>query len=252
MLTKGVSISLFSFAKQHRNLKIFSDCFKLTNSEVFSYQKDCKEDSLKFYYDFYSLLSAHYVQDYKVDFIVSQGWSVSATYANMYRQQKILNCKLNNLSDQKYIALSFQMLQHLQNTSSSHFLFQTISSYSTGRSRRMAVTTLIKPLSNSLLNIFSGIDYSVLTALNFKVGLSMLRMDESQAIRNDVTKKTANFYMTVKSLFKDKIPSEATSIVQGTLALLKSYHSHVEAAIGTTLMDRIISERNLLQCCGPG
>ena len=241
MITKGVSFSLFCFAKQYRNLKVFSDCSKLTNSEVIFYQKDSKEDSLKFYYDFYSLLSASYLQECKVDFIVSRGWSVSATYANMYRQQKTLNCKLNNLSDQKYIALSFQMLQQPQTSTSSEFLLQTISSYCSGRSRRMAVTTLIKPLSSSVLNIFSGIDYPMMTALNFKVGLSMLRMDESLAIRNDIIKKTAYFYMTAKSLFKDKMPQEVLSFVQAILALLKSHHSHVEAAIGTPLMDRIIS-----------
>ena len=62
MLNKGVSVSFFCFAKQYRNLKVFSDAFKLTNSEMFYYQKDSKEEALKFYYDLYNLLSCNYLQ----------------------------------------------------------------------------------------------------------------------------------------------------------------------------------------------
>lgn len=69
------------------------------------------------------------------------------------------------------------------------------------------ITTLIKPSSSSLQQIYSSLDYNCLTAMNFRVGLSMLRMEESLAVRNDLIKRTAHFYLTAKSIYKQNIPS---------------------------------------------
>jgi hypothetical protein len=92
----------------------------------------------------------------------------------MYRQQRTLSCKLNNLSDQKSIALTFTMNPNI--SFSECFLLQVISSYCIGRSRRIVVTTVIKPTTTSIAQIYGSIDYNCLTAMNFRIGLSMLRM----------------------------------------------------------------------------
>ena len=248
MITKGISVSFFCFAKQPRNLKCFSDSFKLSNSELFYYQKDSKEEALKFFYDFYSLLGSHYIQEFKTEFILSTGWSISATYSNMYRQNKTLSCKLNNLGQQKYIGLTFVMSSGL--TYVPYFMLQIVSNYCVNRMRRIMVTTLVKPASSSLVEIYSSLDHNCLTSMNFRIGLSTLRMEESLTVRNDLIRKTAHFYMTAKSLFKQGVPAEVMGVVQGVLAFIKSSHSHVENYVGTALFDRIICERNLLQCCG--
>ena len=92
----------------------------------------------------------------------------------MYRQQKTLSCKLNNLSDQKAIGLTFAMSPNFN--SLQYFLLQIISSYCIGRSRRVTVSTIIKPTTNVLPQIYANIDYNCLIAMNFRIGLSMLRM----------------------------------------------------------------------------
>jgi hypothetical protein len=55
MLTDNISMAMFFFGRAYKNIRVFSDCCKLTNSELFYYSKDGKdkEDTTelnKFYY----------------------------------------------------------------------------------------------------------------------------------------------------------------------------------------------------------
>ena len=85
MLNDNISISFFIFSRGRKNIKVLSDTCKLTNSELCLYSKDNQEDLLKFYYDFYHLLSATYYIDTRVEFIISAGWYYTAVYGNLYR-----------------------------------------------------------------------------------------------------------------------------------------------------------------------
>jgi hypothetical protein len=63
MLMDNVSFSFFLFSRSPKNIRIFSDTCKLTNSELFVYSKDNEQDLTRFYYEFYHLLGATYYVD---------------------------------------------------------------------------------------------------------------------------------------------------------------------------------------------
>lgn len=50
MLLDNISMSLFVFGRSYKNIRVFSDTCKLTNSELFYYSKDNPEELNKFYY----------------------------------------------------------------------------------------------------------------------------------------------------------------------------------------------------------
>ena len=85
MLTENISIAFFIFSRGKKNIKVFSDTCKLTNSELMLYQKDNPEDLTKFYYEFYHLLSSTYYIDTRMEFLISTGWYYTAVYGNLYR-----------------------------------------------------------------------------------------------------------------------------------------------------------------------
>lgn len=66
MLNDNISVSFFMFSRGKKNIKVFSDTCKLTNSELILYSKDNAEELTKFYYDLYHLLGATYYIDTRV------------------------------------------------------------------------------------------------------------------------------------------------------------------------------------------
>jgi hypothetical protein len=50
LINNSCSLSMFCFARTFRNLKVFGDAFKLSNSNLFLYQTASPEYRLKFYY----------------------------------------------------------------------------------------------------------------------------------------------------------------------------------------------------------
>lgn len=92
LLNANISFSMFIFEKNfkvtlflRKNLKVFSDTAKLTNSELLTYRKDSPEDLMKFYYDISYLLGASYYSDVRMELISSPGWIFTAVYGNLYR-----------------------------------------------------------------------------------------------------------------------------------------------------------------------
>jgi hypothetical protein len=78
-------MSLFIFGRAYKNIRVFSDTSKLTNSELLYYSKDSSEDLNKFYYELYELVGANYYIDARVEFMISSGWYYTAVYGNLYR-----------------------------------------------------------------------------------------------------------------------------------------------------------------------
>lgn len=85
MLKFSVSMSLFIFERSYKNLRVLTDVFKLTSSELKLYHKDNPEDLNKFYYDLSFLLNSTFCNDVRMELIVSPGWNFTAVYGNLYR-----------------------------------------------------------------------------------------------------------------------------------------------------------------------
>ena len=66
MLVDNISMSFFIFGKSYKNIRVYSDTCKLTNSELMYYTKDNPEDINKFYYEIYNILSATYYIDTRI------------------------------------------------------------------------------------------------------------------------------------------------------------------------------------------
>ena len=93
MLSNAVSMSLFVFQRTYKNLRVMSDVFKLTNSELKIYHKDNEDDLNKFYYDLTFLLNSTYCNDARMELIVSPGWNFNAVYGNLYRVKNFITFK---------------------------------------------------------------------------------------------------------------------------------------------------------------
>jgi hypothetical protein len=79
---------------------------------------------------------------------------------------------------------------------------QFICTYSEQRIRKMAVSTMIIPLTKSVYHIYDSINYSVLSGLSYKIYLSSLRMEQSIMVRNKLVKAAGLFYAALKGFRK--------------------------------------------------
>ena len=93
MLKNSISISMFIFYRTYKNLRVLSDVFKLTSSELKLYHKDTNEELTKFYYDLSFLLNSTYCSDARLELIVSPGWNFTAVYGNLYRVKEYITFK---------------------------------------------------------------------------------------------------------------------------------------------------------------
>lgn len=97
MLADNISMSLFVFGRAFKNIRVFSDTCKLTNSELLFYSKNSSEDLNKFYYELFQLSSANYYIDVRIEFMISAGWYYTAVYGNLYRLKEFISFKFCHL-----------------------------------------------------------------------------------------------------------------------------------------------------------
>ena len=249
MLEHDVSMSFFSFSKNHKNLRVLSDLAKLTNSELQLYLKDSKEELMKFYYDFYALLGAPYLSEYKFELNLTPGWATLGVYGNMYRNKDTNSCcKVVHLDDRKRIACNMGMLTNY--IIQPQLCIQLVSTYSEQRIRKTTITTVIVPITNSLYHIYDSVNYPSASGLLYRMYLSSLRMENSIIVRNKFTKSVGLLYTALKGFRKGaaNFQSEELMFFQGALSFLKNQHCHPDTFLNSMTMDRLICERNLLQC----
>lgn len=103
MLQNTISFSLFVFQRTFKNMRVFSDICKLTNSELKVYWKDEPEDLNKFYYDLSYLLGATYCSDVKMELTLSPGWNFTAVYGNLYRVKEYITFKFCHLEPSRKV-----------------------------------------------------------------------------------------------------------------------------------------------------
>ncbi len=90
-----------------KNLRVFADIAKVTNSELFSYRKDSNQDVMKFYYDLSYTLGATYYSDVRMELVISPGWYFTAVYGNVFRIREHITFKICHLEPSKRVCVTF-------------------------------------------------------------------------------------------------------------------------------------------------
>jgi len=204
----------------------------------------------------YALLGAPYLGEFKFDLNLTPGWTTQGIYGNMYRSKDNNSCcKIAHLEDRKRIACNLAMLTNY--VIPQQLCVQLVSTYSEQRVRKTTVSTLVLPVTNSAYHVYDSINYSVVAGLFYRMHLSSLRMENSMTVRNKFVRAVSVFYTALKGFRKglaNFLPEEVM-FFQGALSFLKNQHSHPDS-VGTKIintansmvMDRLVCERNLLQC----
>ena len=175
MLINVVSISMFVFTRNYKNLKIFSDTFKLTASELNVYTKDSGPDTDKFYYDLSYLLGCTYFHDARVEFIACQGWHYTAIYGNFYRVKEHITFKINHVDpSRKFFALMSTSKSAIE--PNPFCAIQVVMNYRYKRQDYLMVANIVQPVSGYLDRIYQSIDPQAMSAALSKGFLSSLRM----------------------------------------------------------------------------
>jgi hypothetical protein len=118
----------------------------------------------------------------------------------MYRHPNTLVFKVNNLEPKKRLACTM----NIQNNYAilPYLVLQFISIYSYKRVRKMAVTTVVKGLTNSIHHLYAGNNYTLLNCMYYKMYLSSFRTESTVIVRNKLIKSCGIFYNALKNIFK--------------------------------------------------
>lgn len=229
LLEKNISISLFCFLKNYKNFRLLGDSFKLTNSELFMYIKDSKQEQMKFYYDIFGQLSANYLRDFRFELGLTPGWVANGYYSNMYRSKDSPVCKINYLDERKRVALHLGLLPNYLIPTTLHI--QIVASYCQQRVRKTSVTTYVMPVTKSLYHLYEGINWQCMLAICQKIYISSLRMEASPQVRTRIVRTCSIMHTCLKGFRKavTNFTSDEIMFFQGMLSLLKSCHSHPDA-----------------------
>ena len=160
MLNENISMILFVWGRGYKNVKVFSDTCKLTNSELLYYSKDSPEDLNKFYYELYHLVGANYYVDTRIELIICAGWYFTAVYGNLYRLKEHITFKFCHYEPSKKICALF-LPQEGQWAPFPAFSLQIVTNYIRGRKHYLSVNTAVMPFTTSIDRLFDGVNLQV-------------------------------------------------------------------------------------------
>lgn len=200
MLGDNISMSLFIFGRAYKNIRVFSDCCKLTNSEILYYSKDSPEDLNKFYYELYNLVGADYYQDVRVEFMISAGWYYTAVYGNLYRLKEFITFKFCHLERSKRICAVFLPQEGFNPVP--YFSIQIVTNYISNRKHYLQVTTAVLPFTTNIETLFENINYQISAVTIFRTFLSSLRLEDIASCKNKYTKQVALIWRAAHDHYK--------------------------------------------------
>lgn len=186
LLTNAVSISMFVFVKNYKNLKVFGDTCKLTSSEMNAYAKDSAVEMDKFYYELSYLLGATYFHDVRTEFIACQGWHYTAIYGNFFRIKEHIIFKSSHIDPSKKFACLVSPSKSALEPNP-FFATQIVVNYRYKRQDYMTVINYVLPVSGYLNRLYESIDSQVTSAALAKGFFSSLRMENLNTARKKVT-----------------------------------------------------------------
>jgi hypothetical protein len=200
MLLDNISASIFIFGRAFKNIRVFSDTCKLTNSELFYYSKDSNEDLSKFYYELYEMVNANYYIDARIEFMISSGWYYTAVYGNLYRLKEFITFKFCHLERSKRICAVFLPQEGFNPMP--YFSMQTVTNYIYNRKHFMSVNTSVLPFTSNIDYLFENINYQISAATIFRSYLSSLRLEEAGACRNKYIKHVSTIWKAANDYYK--------------------------------------------------
>lgn len=200
MLNDNISMAMFVFSRAFKNIRVFSDTCKLTNSELLYYSKDSPEELDRFYYELYELINADYFIDARIEFMISSGWYYTAVYGNLYRLKEFISFKFCHLDRSKRVCAVF--LPQDGFNPMPYFSMQTVTNYILNRKHYMAVNTLVMPFTSKLDLLFDNLNYAVTAATIFRTYMSSLRLEDVAGCRTKYVKQVANIWKSGHEYYK--------------------------------------------------
>lgn len=245
MLNDNISMGLFIFAKTYKNIRMFSDTCKLTNSELMYYSKESAEDLTRFHYELYAILGANYYIDTRMELLISSGWYYTAVYGNLYRLKEYITFKCCHFESSKRVCAVFMPQEGFNPMP--YFSIQIITNYIRNRKHYLSVSTAVMPFTSSLDRLFENINLQISAASIFKTYLSALRLEELASCKSKYLKHVAPIWKAAHDFYKGNLPAEWRSCILSFLAFLKNSHTQLDLVNDTIQLDKVISTRNFLQ-----